>query len=107
MKEPRHTCPLIDSVIMQLNKILLSSDLEDIYSDIEDVIYAVEQIRNANSEIREWGKHLESKVSELEDEIFELRKRLELELEQEYDRGFNDGGNAAINDVYEKYALER
>ena len=100
-KEPKHTCPLIDSVID-----ILSTQ----FGDKDGSIDTMEEIRTNCSEIRNWGEEwkeyaeyceeeskdyenrgdlLQEQLSEKETEISDLQKKIE-ELEAKvYDLEFD------------------
>jgi predicted nucleic acid-binding Zn-ribbon protein len=109
MREPEHTCPLIDGVISQVRDI--ETDLTNIkgYADMDDVINALddvlidyfqtkklwgstrygicdlfEKIRDANSELRTWGTHHKEETERLEREVEDLQDEI-MRLKDELD----------------------
>lgn len=83
MKEPPHTCPLIDEA-QRIGKMILSSiKNEDTDRDHAEYLLdtlkdQLEEIRSANEKLREWGQWQEERCEELQDEIYALEDRLEI-----------------------------
>jgi hypothetical protein len=74
MKEPPHTCPLIDEAQRLLGLILDELKSEDI--DRNHIEYLIdtcneqlEEIRSANEKLREWGQWQEEERGRLQDQV--------------------------------------
>lgn len=75
-KEPKHTCPMIDDVIDNINtalKYLCSDDVNDAINILESIESKMEDIRDNCSEIRSWGSEWKeySEIVEKEKDEFE------------------------------------
>ena len=70
MKEPKATCPIIDTAI------------DNCRTNINDICNDFEMIRKANGELRDWGTYWKEKAEHLEKEVDRLEARIK-ELEKE------------------------
>jgi len=92
MKLPKHTCPMIDKVIKQINeaykyaddhKFTSESDVYDILKQLEyiaselyDLEDVMEDIRSANDQLRTAAEHYRGKYEEAEIIISDLQDEL-------------------------------
>ena len=101
-----YTCPLIDEVIEEIEKVTCMVTADNRYTSVDvrelmdaaqeldesEVLNKLEEIRTANEELRVWGERMEAdlaaeeeRVSDLAEELEEARKEisgLEKELEE-------------------------
>lgn len=111
MREPKHTCPLIDSVISDLESMqsdvtyILNKngiDIEEAKSLIDNLVWAIsnilgnngkmENIRDANTEIRAWGSYWKTIADENEHECLEIQSKYDA-LVDEFDELKDDLGH--------------
>lgn len=82
MKEPSHTCPVINDAQKRLSE--ARSDLDHyVVSELRKVEdNLLEDIRNANTELRDWGHYWKEIAEERDQRISELEEELENLKEQ-------------------------
>jgi hypothetical protein len=87
MREPKQTCPDIDSIQDAVRGVIICLDrMEgtwDLIKDLDGVVNEMEDVRSINYDLRDWGhqnlKELEEAVRELEETKRELEEaRLEV-----------------------------
>lgn len=81
-----NTCPIIDSVIRDVNDIYNSIENPDDSNerDLKNILDHMEEIRSANSSLRSWGNDLIQERDDKQKTIDELEKKIGI-LEANYE----------------------
>lgn len=85
------TCPLIDSVLKDIQSCLESNDVDEIHDILQGLVgrnSEIEEIRDANATLRDWGERMEQEVILCEERISELEMEYST-LENEYEDVYN------------------